>query len=203
MLVIHWEWALPGATKAQVWSWWGGRTTQSPSITLAWPDGSFLKDVRCYFLALSTSTPGDSGRGQVESPFLNWSFPSFPAFSNALEEIHGELWVQGKGDSLHRKVLSVLVRNVALRTTKTEYFIYAPTKYSAQEAMQSRAAGPASLHIFLLPGCHKHLEKPWGQGTEHRWRAQWALLSQKSVGGLGTPKLSSKKQTFFCLPRGL
>lgn len=71
---------------------------------------------------------------------------------------------------------------------------------------KSRVGHQGKLHHAALPGCRRHPEMPWEQtmspapylqGTEHLERkAQWALLSLKSVREFGAPKLSSEKQNF-------
>lgn len=108
--------------------------------------------------------PGGSARGQVESPFLNGSFH---AFSNGLEEICDGLWVQGRGDSLHCKVLSVLVRSAALTPLRLNTLFMPPQGRAHRRKCRAGDQGQIH-HTALLPGCHKHLEMPWGQGTEHQ-----------------------------------
>lgn len=108
LVTFHFVWPLLWVT-TQIQSCWAGRTPQSLSTMLAWPQWSFTKHVRHH----------------LPVPWQHWKSPDGKfSFLNVSPMVWKKAAMgsgsQSKGDTLYCKVLSVLVRSTALTPLKTQ-----------------------------------------------------------------------------------
>lgn len=118
---------------------------------------------------------------------------------------------QGKGITLHCKVLSVLVRSTALTPPKTVLLhLYPPLGTVHRRKCSGGHQG--KLDHAAQPWCHRDLEMPWGQMNSPAPlpARDWASRVKSSVSStfpevserVGYPKAFLWKADFLLSPRG-
>ena len=123
---------------------------------------------------------------------------------------------QDKGNTLHCRVLLVLVRSSALTPLKTELLhLSSPPHTHTLGTVHRRKCGAGhqgELHHVALSGCHGHLEIPWGQvfSPASPPARHWASRLKSSVSS-AFPEISGRvvcskaflwESDFYPSPRG-
>lgn len=112
---------------------------------------------------------------QHHQPWWQWERPgrkpsflngSFPAFSNGLDEsCDGALGFRAKETPFIVKCFQCWWEALLWHCWRLNYSIYCPPPLGTVHRRKCRAGHWGKIHRAALPGCHRHLETPWGQAV--------------------------------------